>query len=224
MGHKPLAKTSVEVDDGLGALDVAKARSPDLKELVGGLWEQAANVDVGLTTLVLQRTIERLERRRWCRNSTRDGWFAVDEKLDAWGDVALLRLLGNWHAVWAHHGRWRWSAVGEDTAGRPIDGNTTVRIAWVSCVRWRGWLVVLVGRDGVTTRSDECGHFTVSTRSGGSPVLGHWRVVVLLVSCVAHLLHVLRAVWSVHAGRLRSCTSTVVAWKDVLAAAVHRAH
>lgn len=58
----PLAQTSVEVNDRLGALDVTKARSPNLKKLIGGLREKATNVDVGLAALVLQSTIEGLER------------------------------------------------------------------------------------------------------------------------------------------------------------------
>lgn len=114
--------------------------------------------------------------------------------------------------------------MGEDSAGRTIDGDAAVRVARVSRVGWSGWLVVLVRRDGITARSDEGRHLTVGTRSGGRPVLGHWRVVVLLVAGIAHRRHVLGSMWTVHARRLRSGGSTVAAWVDVLAAgAVHLA-
>ena len=60
----PFAEASVQVDDRLRALDVTKARTPGLKVLIGCLGEQAADVDVGLASLVLQGTIKRHNFKR----------------------------------------------------------------------------------------------------------------------------------------------------------------
>lgn len=79
----PFAEASVQVDDRLRALDVTKARTPGLKVLIGCLGEQAADVDVGLASLVLQGTIKRLEWRRWSRDGTRDGRLLSHEELQA---------------------------------------------------------------------------------------------------------------------------------------------
>jgi hypothetical protein len=92
--------------------------------------------------------------------------------------------------------------VAEDTAGRAVDRNVAVDEAWVASVRRSGRLVVLVGRDGVTARRDESRHVASSAGSGGSPVVRHRAVVVLLVALVVHRLGVLGGVWRVHSGRL----------------------
>ena len=79
----PFAKTSVQVDDRLRALDVTEAGTPGLKVLVGCLGEQATNVDVGLASLVLQSTIKRFEWRRRSRDGARDGRLLSHEELQA---------------------------------------------------------------------------------------------------------------------------------------------
>lgn len=71
-GHLPLAQIGLEVNDGLGALDISEALSPHVEHLIRGLGKQTANVDVGLTGLVLQATVEWLMRRARSGNSSRD--------------------------------------------------------------------------------------------------------------------------------------------------------
>jgi hypothetical protein len=58
--YSPLAKIGLEVDDGLGALDVAKTPAPTMKHLICCLWEQATDVDIGLAGLVLKAAVKRL--------------------------------------------------------------------------------------------------------------------------------------------------------------------
>ena len=60
-GNIPFAESSVQVNDGLGALDVTKAGTPSLEVLISRLRKQSTDVDVGLTTLVLQGAVKRLE-------------------------------------------------------------------------------------------------------------------------------------------------------------------
>ena len=76
-GHLPLAKVSLEVDDGLGTLDVAEALAPHMEHLVRGLGKQAANVNVGLAGLVLQATVEWLVWGARSGNGPGDGWLLV---------------------------------------------------------------------------------------------------------------------------------------------------
>jgi len=79
----PFAKAGVQVDDRLRALDVTEARTPGLEVLIGRLGKQAANVDVGLASLVLEGAIKRLEWRRWSRDGAWDGRLLGHEKLQA---------------------------------------------------------------------------------------------------------------------------------------------
>lgn len=169
--HLPLAQTSVEVDDGLGALDVTKAKTPCLQHLVGGLGEESADVDVGLAALVLEGSVKRLQWRRWSRNGAWNGWLAGHEELDAWRDITLLWLLLNLHTVWTHHGGGRWRAVREDATGRAVDGNTALSEARISSVRRSGRLIVLVRRDRVPTRGDEGRDLAIRASGGWCPVL-----------------------------------------------------
>jgi hypothetical protein len=75
--HSPLAEVGLQVDDGLGALDVSKALAPHVEHLVGGLRKQAPNVHVGLASLVLQATVEWLVWGARSGNSPRDGGLLV---------------------------------------------------------------------------------------------------------------------------------------------------
>lgn len=54
----PFARTSLEIDDGLGTLDVTEAGAPVVQHVVGGLWKEATDVDISLTILVLQAAVE----------------------------------------------------------------------------------------------------------------------------------------------------------------------
>jgi hypothetical protein len=209
----PLAQTRVQIDDRLGALDVSEAAAPCLEHLVTGLRQQASNVDVGLATLILQSTIERLERRGWSRNGTRDDWLLRDKHLDCWRDVTLLGLLGHGHAVGTHHGRRRWRAVREDTGWGAVDCHAAMSEGRIASVRRSSRLIVLVGGDRVAARCDQSGHFARGT-SRWSPVLGQ-RAVVLLVVGVAHWWHVLSNMRSVEVGSRDAAVSSIVVWEDV---------
>ena len=68
----PLAEVCLQVDDGLGALDITKSLAPHVKHVVGSLWEEATDVDIGLSSLILEAAIKGLEGRAGCRNSTRN--------------------------------------------------------------------------------------------------------------------------------------------------------
>lgn len=57
----PFAKASGVVDDGLRAFDVTKALAPTFKHLIRRLWKQASNVYIGLSSDVLQSSVEWLE-------------------------------------------------------------------------------------------------------------------------------------------------------------------
>ncbi len=57
----PFAHIAVEVDDGLRALDVTEAAAPGLEYLITGLRQQSTDVDIGLASLILQSTVERLQ-------------------------------------------------------------------------------------------------------------------------------------------------------------------
>ena len=100
---EPFAQPSVEVDDGLRALNVTETPAPPLEHLVTRLRQQATNVDVGLASLVLQRTVKRLQRRRRSWNGRRDAWQLGHDLLDLRRGIAEIRLLGQWDAVRSHH-------------------------------------------------------------------------------------------------------------------------
>lgn len=102
----------------------------------------------------------------------------------------------------------------EDAAGGTVDCDVAVDKSWVASVGRGDRLVVLVRGDGITARSDERRHLASCTCSGGSPVLRHRAVVMLLVALV--VLHVLRSVRSVHAGRLSGCRCSIAVRVDVL--------
>lgn len=92
--------------------------------------------------------------------------------------------------------------MAEDAAGRAVDRDVAVDETRVASVRRGGRLVVLVGRDGVTARRDESRHIAGGASSGGSPVVRHRAVVVLLVALVVQGLSVLGSMRRVHARRL----------------------
>ena len=116
--------------------------------------------------------------------------------------------------------------MGEDAAGRSVDGNSTVHKAGIASVGRSGWLIVLVGRHRVAARGDEGWDLSSGTCCGRRPVLRHRTVVLLLVALVVELGHVLRGVRRVHARRLGSCCGAVGVRVDVLTASgVHaRSH
>ena len=58
----PFAQTSLHVDDGLRALNIAEALTPDMQHLVSCLRQKTSNVDIRLARFVLKATIEWL---RW---------------------------------------------------------------------------------------------------------------------------------------------------------------
>ena len=49
------------VNDGLGALDVAKALTPVLKHVLRGFRLQAPDIDISLAAVVLKGTVQRLQ-------------------------------------------------------------------------------------------------------------------------------------------------------------------
>jgi hypothetical protein len=57
----PFAESGVQIDDRLGALDVTEAGTPGLEVLISRLRKKSTDVDVGLTTLVLQGAVKWLE-------------------------------------------------------------------------------------------------------------------------------------------------------------------
>ena len=87
-------------------------------------------------------------------------------------------------------------------------------VAGIVCVGRRSWLVIFVGRDGITTWCDE-GRYFAGGSSCGSPVLGEWAVVVL-VPLISKLWHILRSMRRVHARIVSTGSRSVVVWEDVL--------
>ena len=59
-----------------------------MKHFVSSLRKKAADINIGLAVLILEATIQRLDRGARRRDSPRNGWLALHEKLNA------LRALG----------------------------------------------------------------------------------------------------------------------------------
>ena len=58
----PFAETGVEVNDRLRAPNVAEASTPVLEHLISSLRQEATDVDISLAALVLQSTVQWLQR------------------------------------------------------------------------------------------------------------------------------------------------------------------
>jgi hypothetical protein len=121
----PLAKTGRVIDDRLGAADVTEALAPAFEHLIGCLRVKATNVNVGLTTDVLQSPVKRLQRRAGCWNGLRDWRLLAHKHVKTGRDAAVLSHLGQRHAVRGEDLSWRRRALSVHAAGRTVDDSNT---------------------------------------------------------------------------------------------------
>ena len=144
--HLPLAQLSLVVDDGLGALNIAKTLSPFVQHLISCFRQQPSNVYIGLPIVVLQAAVKWFDWGARCGNGPRNLRLLLHQDLKIHWDGA--RRLGLDHLRNDVRNpqlrRGRSSAMGVEGSRRTVDNRDAVVI--VASER-RTWSIVLIGRD-----------------------------------------------------------------------------